>query len=83
MASIRSGLPLLQETKSTDGYYAAHDLAMGYAGVGRIDEALDMLEKAYAVRDTGMPFLRVEPAFDPIRSDPRFPSLLRRMNLLE
>ena len=78
MASIRSQLPLVQEGKCR-----AHTLAMAYAGVGRTDEALDMLEKAYADRDTGMPFLRVEPVFDPIRSDPRFPSLLRRMNLLE
>lgn len=44
------------------------------------DEAFDWLEKAYAERDTYLVFSKMEPAYDFIRSDPRFQDLIRRMN---
>ncbi len=43
------------------------------------EEALDWLEKAYREHEAYMPFLNVHPAFDPLRSDPRFEDLIRRM----
>ena len=39
------------------------------------------LEKAYQERSDGLTYVNVEPAFDFLRSDPRFQNLLRRMNL--
>jgi hypothetical protein len=39
------------------------------------------LEKAYAERESCMAWLKVDPRFDPLRSDPRFQALLRRMRL--
>jgi tetratricopeptide (TPR) repeat protein len=55
-------------------------LAGVYMGLGEKDKALEWLEKAYAVRDQGLAFLKVDPLADPLRSDPRFERILRRMN---
>jgi serine/threonine-protein kinase len=55
-------------------------LAYFYIGLGENQRALDWLEKAYEERDPYMSFLKVEPPLDPLRSDPRFQDLLRRMN---
>jgi tetratricopeptide (TPR) repeat protein len=58
----------------------AYGTALIHAGLGEKDEAFEWLEKAYEERDKGMAFLRVDPTLDPLRSDPRFQDLLRRMN---
>jgi tetratricopeptide (TPR) repeat protein len=54
-----------------------------YVGLGEKDKAFEWLEKAYEDRSLGGPLasLKVDPIFDPLRSDPRFADLLRRMNL--
>ncbi|MGB7846861.1 MAG: winged helix-turn-helix domain-containing protein [Candidatus Acidiferrum sp.] len=44
-------------------------------------DALEWLERAYQERDVYAPLWRVHPAFDPLRSEPRFQALLRKMNL--
>jgi TolB-like protein/class 3 adenylate cyclase len=49
--------------------------------LGDKDQAFAWLEKAYQVRAGNVPFIKVEPKFDPLRSDPRFIDLLRRMGL--
>ena len=41
---------------------------------------LNWLEKAYEEREVYAPFWNIHPAFDPIRSDPRFQNILHRMN---
>jgi hypothetical protein len=51
--------------------------------MGNKEEALADLEKAYSERGNILTTLRVEPAFDPLRSDPRFQDLLRRVRLAE
>ena len=43
-------------------------------------EVLDWLEKAYEEHDAFAPFWNVQSVFDPIRSEPRFQHILRRMN---
>ena len=50
-------------------------------GLGEKDQALEQVEKAYEDRSDYLPFLNAEPAFDSLRSDPRFQDLLRRMGL--
>lgn len=52
-----------------------------YAATGDPDQALQWLEKAYEVRDTGLFWLRVMPLYDPLRSTPRFNEMLRRVGL--
>ena len=54
-----------------------------HLGVGDKEEALADLEKAYSEHFGILTMLNVEPAFDPLRSDPRFQDLLRRVGLAE
>ena len=51
------------------------------AGLRDKDQAFVWLEKCYEERSDGLTYLKVERLFDPLRSDPRFADLLRRMNL--
>jgi serine/threonine protein kinase/TolB-like protein/Flp pilus assembly protein TadD len=50
-----------------------------HLGLGRHDLALDCLEKAYKERDMEMVFLKESPFYDPLRSDPRFQALLKKV----
>jgi TolB-like protein/Tfp pilus assembly protein PilF/predicted Ser/Thr protein kinase len=64
-------------------YVAANYRAFIYAALGKKSEAFEWLERAYDERSIGLGVgtLKVDPAYDPLRSDPRFHDLLRRMNL--
>ena len=64
-------------------YVCPSYLARIYIGLGDKDRAIEWLEKAYEERSTDLVWLRVEPGFDALRSDPRFQDLLRRMNFPE
>lgn len=59
--------------------------AMTFAnlGIGDNQAALGWLEKAYAQHSNGLTSLKVEPAYDPLRGDPRFQELLRRVGLAD
>jgi len=54
-----------------------------YVGLGNKEMAFDWLGKAYEDRSVGSSFvtIKLDPVYDPLRSDPRFADLLRRMNL--
>jgi eukaryotic-like serine/threonine-protein kinase len=56
-------------------------LADTYSVLGEKDEAFEFLERAYQERVSMLVFLGVDPAFDSLRSDPRYTDLLRRMGL--
>jgi TolB-like protein/Flp pilus assembly protein TadD len=59
---------------------AIQDIAVWYMYAGDHDRAMDWLEKMAEIRDPSI-FAIFFPVFDPMRSDPRFQDLLRRMNL--
>jgi serine/threonine protein kinase/Tfp pilus assembly protein PilF len=62
-------------------YVCGFDFAIVYLGLGDKDQTFLWLEKAYEERDTELMMdLKVDARFDPLRSDPRFQDLLRRMN---
>ena len=56
------------------------EVASMYAALGHTDQALEWLTQAHEDRYPGIGWLKVAPYFDPLRSDPRFQDLLRRMN---
>jgi serine/threonine-protein kinase len=57
-------------------------IALGYAGIGDHDHALDWLERAADLHDSNIAlFLRTDPLLDALRDHPRFRRLLRRIGL--
>lgn len=54
-------------------------VAKAYVELGEKDKAFAELNKAYATRESTLTWLRVEPQWDPLRSDPRFRELLKKM----
>jgi len=62
-------------------YVSAFLVAGVYVGLGEKDKAFEFLEKAYEERSGRLIYLGVEPAFDPLRFDPRFQNLVRKMRL--
>jgi serine/threonine-protein kinase len=68
---------------STRRYVAPYDLALIYAGLGDKDQAFTQLEKALEERSNFLAYLKGEPAWDGLRSDPRFANLLRGMGVLQ
>jgi tetratricopeptide (TPR) repeat protein len=57
------------------------DVATIYSGLGDRERAFEWLEKAYRERSTWLIYLNVDRFWDPIRSDPRFADLVRRVGL--
>ncbi|MBI1825172.1 MAG: protein kinase [Planctomycetes bacterium] len=62
-------------------YMPPSDIAAIYVGLGEFDAAIQWLEKGYEAHDTWMVFLSMLPQFEPLRSDPRFVDILRRVGL--
>jgi TolB-like protein/DNA-binding winged helix-turn-helix (wHTH) protein/Flp pilus assembly protein TadD len=74
-------LKLLSDLKKRSNSSSSHasELAVIYASLGDKDQAMNMLEKGYEERFN--PGVLLRPGFDPLRSDPRFKDLLRRIGL--
>jgi TolB-like protein len=62
---------------------APWSLARAAAAAGRADAAIEHLERAAASNSSSVPFMRVTPAFDGVRADPRFRTLAARLGLPE
>ena len=78
-AEARQILAELTE-RSKREYISPYFLATVHTGLGDKDQAFRWLKKAYEDRVDELVYLKAEPRFDPLRSDPRFQDLLRRMN---
>jgi tetratricopeptide (TPR) repeat protein len=68
------------KNRSRDTLSNAPEIALVYVGLDEKNQAMAWLEKAYAERFN--PGVLLRPAFDPMRSDPRFEDLLRRIGLI-
>jgi eukaryotic-like serine/threonine-protein kinase len=67
----------LKEAQS--GFAPAYAIAVAYAGLGDKNQAFAWLERGFEDHSEDMIFLNVEPGWDPLRSDPRFAQILRKM----
>jgi len=56
-------------------------IARVYVGLGEEEEAFFWLEKGYSQNDAWLIYLKMDPTFDPLRSDPRYTELLRKIGL--
>ena len=68
---------ILSASKRT--YVSPYSMAYVYTGLDDKDKAFECLEKAYIDRVSMMGLLRYDPLFKPLRPDPRFQDLIRRM----
>jgi TolB-like protein/DNA-binding winged helix-turn-helix (wHTH) protein/Flp pilus assembly protein TadD len=58
-------------------------IALAYVGMDNKDEAFAWLQKTYSEHSNALTALKVDPIYDPLRSDPRFQELLRRVGLAQ
>lgn len=54
-------------------------LALAYLGIGEVDRAIECLERAYAVRDIYLVYIKIMPVFAPLRTSSRFEDLIGRL----
>ncbi len=71
----------VREAQRKAGYVSAYQIAMLYAAAGDRDPAFKWLNVACQERDPLVEGLKTEAWFDPIRSDPRFPELVKRVGI--
>jgi TolB-like protein/Tfp pilus assembly protein PilF len=64
---------------SSRRYVDTFSIAIIYLGLGDKMRALDELEKGYEARDWGLLWLKMDRIFDPLRSEPRFIALMKKV----
>jgi eukaryotic-like serine/threonine-protein kinase len=69
--------------RSKTKYVPSYQFAVIHVGLGQNERAIGALEEAYSERSTLLGYLRMDPRFDPLRSDTRFQSLMSRIGLPE
>jgi len=67
--------------KSKQSYVSPFDIALIYVALGTKDTAFDWLRKAVDERSTFLVYSKWEPRLDPLRSDPRFGQMLKKIGL--
>lgn len=86
MVYARSGerekaLNILKQAETSREYVSPNELAVLYIALNEREKAFASLEKAYTAHDSQLQYLKVDPFFDPLRDDPHFQDLLRRVGL--
>ena len=71
----------LQELISKYGTHAAYQIAEVYAFRNQTDEAFEWLDRAYAERDSGLIYTKVDPELKSLHNDPRYAALLKKLHL--
>ena len=71
------------EKRSRDEWVSPMTLGVVYAALGRTDDALDAIERSVQEHDCWVVALGVEPAYDPLRGNPRFEALVDRVGIME
>ena len=79
-SEAEAALSKFRELEKTEPF-DAYNLVSIYIALGDKERALAELEKSFEERSFYMPFLQVDPFMDPLRDDPRFKSLVKRVGL--
>jgi hypothetical protein len=58
-----------------------YNVAFVYSGLGDVDRGIEWLRRAITERSSAIGWLKIDPWLDPLRSDPRFPLLLKEVGL--
>ena len=69
----------VNQMSSQQRYVSAYLTAMIYLGLGENRQALDELEKCYEARDWDLLWLKMSRIWDPLRSEPRFIALMKKL----
>jgi len=77
----REVLQQLRAMEAGGAWLPPSALGIVHLGLGETNEALTQLKRAVETHDLYMAWVQVEPQFDPVRNEPRFQALLRKMNL--
>lgn len=72
---------ILKKLEPSKEYVSPAELAVLYMGLDQKEQALSSLERAYAAHDLQLGYLGVEQHYDPLRSEPRFQELIRKVGL--
>ena len=56
-----------------------YEIALVYAGLRDTNKAFEWLERSFENRDKGLTYLKIDPCLDPLRADPRFQELIKRV----
>jgi TolB-like protein/Tfp pilus assembly protein PilF len=79
-AEAMKAIARLQDQVRKNGV-GRYEIALIYTGLGKKQEAFQWLEEAYQTHDVGLIYLKIDPCLDPLRPDPRFEDLIRRVGL--
>lgn len=72
---------ILRQLQASKEYVSPGELATLYASLGDREEAFASLDRAYAAHDLQLQYLGSDSGYDPLRSDPRFANLLRKVGI--
>jgi TolB-like protein/DNA-binding winged helix-turn-helix (wHTH) protein len=72
---------VLEKLIASSGKTTSGMIARVYAWRGEKSQAFEWAERAYVQRDPGITWLKIDPDFRSLRTDPRYKALLRKMNL--
>ena len=76
--AARRSIAQLEEQVRRNGV-GRYEIALVYTGLGEKREAFKWLEDSYRAHDVGLVYLKVDPCLDPLRSDPHFDDLMKRI----
>jgi tetratricopeptide (TPR) repeat protein len=79
-SEARAMLDALRDVAASE-YVSPVDFALVHLGLGETEAALDELERAFREKDASLVYLRSQPGLAPIRSEPRFQDLVKRIGL--
>ena len=78
--ALTKGIEIRQKQRKT-GYSSAYEIATLYAELGEKDQAFKWLNTAYQEHDINLMSMKTDFLLDPLRSDPRFADLVRKVGL--